>query len=101
MLRNLLIQTFGQFNKNHKYQKFVIIARSRTGSNLLHSLLNSHPSIEANGELFHKTKESSCREIWDSIFVKKNRFLQHVGFKIFYYHPLKSADQEVWDFIKK
>ena len=100
MLRKLLTTMFGQIGKNRKYQKFVIISRSRTGSNLLCDLLNSHPKIEANRELFHNTNAHSCREIWESLFVKKYWNIKYVGFKIFYYHPLKSVDKEVWDFIE-
>jgi hypothetical protein len=32
--------------------RFAIITRGRTGSNLLHSLLGSHPRVRAGGEIF-------------------------------------------------
>ena len=36
------------------FNKFCIISQSRSGSNLLVSLLNSHPAIICHGELFHR-----------------------------------------------
>ena len=85
---------------NTDYDKFVIVTRSRTGSNLLKSLLNSHPEIIAEGELFRRLEGRSCKEIWDNTFSPKSKKIKYIGFKLFYYHPLDSDDKEVWEFIK-
>lgn len=79
------------------YEKYVIISRSRTGSNLLISLLDSHPQIMAKGELFRRLEENSTEGIWNDIFNKKQFGVKFVGFKIFYYHPIDSEDKSVWN----
>ncbi len=84
-----------------KYQKFVVITRSRTGSNLFMSLLSSHPNINAHGEVFSKIHNQSCQEIWKNTFVNKHKWIKYVGFKIFYYHPLDSNDKDVWEYLKQ
>lgn len=86
---------------NRNYQKFVIITRSRTGSNLLVSLLNNHPNIHSEGEVFRRIGGTSCLEIWNSIFTSKLSRIKYVGFKIFYYHPLDSDDISVWNYLKE
>lgn len=96
LLQKKRISSFGTL----KYKKFAVITRSRTGSNLLISLLNSHPQIEANGEVFSSVKNRNCNEIWNTIFSKKSKRIQLVGFKIFYYHPNESDDKEVWELLK-
>lgn len=87
---------FGNFN----YGKFVVITRSRTGSNMLIKLISSHRNIQAYGELFNQIKDKNCEEIWGDTFSKRLNYVKFVGFKIFYDHPLSSDDKTVWDFIK-
>jgi len=92
-LRNGFYRLFG-----HKdYQKFIIITRSRTGSNLLISLLDSHPNIEAYGEMFNRLHGRASQRVWNGVFGFKSKSIQLVGFKIFYYHPLDADDNWVWD----
>ncbi len=78
--------------------KFVVITRSRTGSNLLISLLDSHDDIVAFGEKFNRLEGRSCQSVYDEIF--RNKPNKQVGFKIFYYHPLDSEDKSIWDLIQ-
>lgn len=92
-LRNLYYRVFG----SDRYTKFIIITRSRTGSNLLISLLDSHPEIEAFGEMFNRLHGNSSEWIWNGVFGYKSKSVKVVGFKIFYYHPLDSDDQWVWE----
>jgi LPS sulfotransferase NodH len=80
-----------------QYHKFVIISRSRTGSNLLISLLNSHPHVVAYGEMFNHLHSASPQQIWSSIFTYYPTTTKQVGFKIFYYHPLDSDNKWIWD----
>lgn len=96
-VKRTLVSLFG----NNKYKKLIIVARSRTGSNLLASLLNSHPKIEVRGEVFSRIKQASCRTVWNKVFSKRLPWIKYLGFKIFYDHPIDSDDKEVWDFIKK
>ena len=53
--------------------KFIVITRSRTGSNLLISLLNSHPSITAYKEVFGKLENRSTQKLWDDTFSIQNK----------------------------
>lgn len=87
---------FGKRN----YTKFCIISRSRTGSNLLISLLNSNPDIKAHGEKFGKIGNKENYEVLKEIFPKK-AIKKAIGFKIFYYHPIDSDDKGIWDFLRR
>lgn len=76
-----------------KYDKFVVITRSRTGSNLLISLLDSHEDIIAYGEKFQRLGKNNSSQIYNTIFpIESNKI---IGFKIFYYHPLDSDDKSI------
>ena len=92
-----------------KYQKFIILGRSRVGSNLLISYLNSHPSVYAHGELFGNTTPSGLVEFrWNKPeeYLYKYGYrnyssrIKAVGFKIFYYHPVKGEPKKIWDILK-
>jgi len=84
-----------------EYVKFIVISRSRTGSTLLINLLNSHPNICAEGEVFKFMNGDSQNKRWSEFFSKKNKTSKAVGFKLFYYHPIDSNDNSVWDEIVK
>lgn len=116
MLNHHLIQG------HHNYQKFVVLARPRTGSNLLVSLLQSHPNLRLFYELFNKSL--SNKTFWDFInydiddvyqykeeepvsFLKKlvyremPKSVSGVGFKLFYTHARSSNENQVWDYLKE
>lgn len=81
--------------------KFVIISTARTGSNLLVSLLNSHPKISCHGEVFKVyTNKEALQSNWDAIFRNTKTKKQCVGFKLFYEHPLNSSNKFIWDLIE-
>lgn len=84
----------------HQYKKFVIITRSRTGSNFLKTLLNAHENIYVLGEMFQMLRNNTCLDIWKEIFSERPPKIKWVGFKLFYYHPLDSQSREVWHFLK-
>lgn len=86
--------------KYDRYLKFVIITRSRTGSNLLVSYLNSHEQINCQGELYSQLGDRTSQAIWLSCFKKLPKRIKAVGFKLFYYHPNDSSDTYVWDQIQ-
>lgn len=98
-LRNLFINqrnsVFGSFD----YEKFIVITRSRTGSNLLMSFLDSHPEIIAKGEVFNRLNEKTTESVWSKFFTKKPKEIKYAGFKIFYYHPMDCENREVWNII--
>ncbi|WP_424494761.1 sulfotransferase domain-containing protein [Salinimicrobium sp. GXAS 041] len=99
-LKKILVTKGNEHFGNCNYGKFVVITRSRTGSNMLIKLISSHRSIQAYGELFNQTKDKNCEKIWTHTFSKRLNYVKFVGFKIFYDHPLGSDDKTVWDFIK-
>lgn len=98
------------------YTPFVVLGRSRVGSNLLRSLLNAHPHIVAFGEVFRDVRELD----WDHVgyfqdrssgamvqrdpvrFVQTRllgrypRSIRAVGFKMFYYHAREGNQAGVW-----
>jgi LPS sulfotransferase NodH len=80
------------------YEKFVVIARARTGSNLLLSLLNNHQQIRAFGEKFSRLGNKNTKLIFNEIFPKKST--KTIGFKLFYYHPIDSEDKSIWEILK-
>ena len=87
---------FGDTN----YKKFAIISDSRTGSTLLMQLLDSHPAIICFGEEFKNLENSSSSKVWKEIYRKRRKSTQWVGFKLFYFHPWKNKDQDVWKFLE-
>jgi LPS sulfotransferase NodH len=120
-LMHKLALEMGLSAKNAAYTRFVIIGRSRSGSNLLRSLLNAHPHIEAYGEIFRSQEAMD----WDHIGSLKNDKMQQqlwqdpvkfinervfrpypkataaVGFKIFYYHAQDGSWQTVWPYLEQ
>lgn len=79
-----------------KVQRFMILGSARTGSNLLLSLLSTHPRIKTYGELFNldSLPKTSLREALDDpvTFLRQRVHQNHkseiaaVGFKMFYEH---------------
>lgn len=98
-MNRILNSLFGK-HKKRNYERFVVITRSRTGSNLLISLMNSHPQIEAKGEVFSRLEGKKTRVIYDEVFPVKSD-LSCLGFKIFYYHPLDSKDRSIWKILEE
>ncbi|MGE0463951.1 MAG: sulfotransferase [Vicinamibacterales bacterium] len=102
-----------------QYTPFVVVGRSRVGSNLLRSLLNAHPHIVAFGEVFRDVNEldwdhtgyfqsSSVRDVVQReplrfletrLFGRYPRSVRAVGFKLFYYHARDGAQAAIWPWI--
>lgn len=99
-IRDFAVKMRNSIFGHKKYKKFIVITRSRTGSNLLISFLNSHPNIIAKGEVFRRIGDKPSIMVWNNFFSKKLKNVKYVGFKIFYYHPLDSQDKDVWNYIK-
>ena len=82
------------------YRKFIVLSRSRTGSNMLIQSLNSHPNVAADYEIFAKLNGRSESDILARAFAKQPFYIQAKGFKIFYYHPQDATDSPVWDMLQ-
>jgi LPS sulfotransferase NodH len=110
------IRRRGLLDGQSAYSRFIILGRSRTGSNYLRGLLNSHPQVVVFGELFRNYEQvdwaypgyvQTPRMMAD---MRRDpvAFLQHevysrfpeetaaVGFKIFYYHAHEHGWDRLW-----
>lgn len=83
-------------DRHSDFQRFIVLSRSRTGSNMLLSFLNSHPNIHAEGEVFNRLNGRSYREILSRVFADQPSRILAKGFKIFYYHPLDDDSCAIW-----
>ena len=82
----------------HEKKKFLILAQSRSGTQLLRTLLHSHPDIHCDGELLHKNLEyTRFRWLRELSRVYPEPLLQHwqnkksapvFGFNLMFYHML-------------
>lgn len=102
------------------YTRFVIIGRSRVGSNLLRGLLNAHPGIVAFGEIFRDTsvtdwdhtarfQSAAMRACLGSdpvkfidrhVFGLYPRSVGAAGFKLFYYHARSGQEAAIWPYLR-
>jgi len=78
------------------FRRFIVLTRSRTGSNLLVSFLNSHPNIYAESEIFSWLHGRDHREVLAETFANQPFFIKAKGFKIFYYHPQDDDSGALW-----
>jgi LPS sulfotransferase NodH len=105
---------------HREYTPFVVLGRSRVGSNLLRSLLNAHPHVTAFGEVFRKINEldwdhvgyfqsasasalverDPVRFLDTQLFGRYPRAIQAVGFKLFYYHAREEAHAGIWPWLR-
>lgn len=84
----------------HSYRKFVVLSRSRTGSNMLIQSLNSHPQIAADYEIFAKLQDRAETDILARAYARQPFYIKAKGFKIFYYHPQDAKDSPVWEMLQ-
>lgn len=79
------------------FTKFIVLSRSRTGSNMLMSLLNSHPEIIAEHEILARLNRRDPRDIVAGAYAKQPYYVKAKGFKVFYYHPLDGNSAALMD----
>lgn len=79
------------------FRRFVVLSRSRTGSNMLLSFLNSHPNVYAEGEIFGRLNGRNYTKMLAAAFGKQPRDIKARGFKIFYYHPIDDTKSNIWN----
>lgn len=112
--------TAGLIDGHKDYVRYIILGGPRTGSNLVRSLLNSHSSIIAFGEIYRNKHEIG----WDlpgyfktkrmlelfrnnpveflktEVFKKVPKGISAVGFKLFYHHAQDNIWKLLWPFLK-
>ena len=88
-----LLSTVG----HNKFKRFIVLSRSRTGSNMLISFLNSHSNIHAEGEILSKLSGRNHKNILAKVFAKQPFYVKAKGFKIFYYHPQDDKSSGIWN----
>jgi LPS sulfotransferase NodH len=92
-VRHLARATFG----HRAARRFVVVTRSRSGSNMLLSMLNSHPAIEARGEVFAHIGAEDAPHVVAKLFASRvPREVEAIGCKCFYYHPLRQSPEPLW-----
>lgn len=94
-LDRLLAPLYG----HRDFTRFIILSRSRTGSNLLASLLNSHPNVVVDGEILGRLDGRDPRRVLGGVFGRQGRMVQARGFKIFYYHPVDGSGEPIWEML--
>ncbi len=118
-LRNLALD-LGLLGGHVDYTRFIILARSRTGSNLLRGLLNSHSGVLTFGEIFRNTDQvdfavpryetsrrmlalyqrDPLRFLSEHVFRRLPAQYKAVGFKLFYYHARIDPWRGVWTYLQ-
>ena len=103
------------------YTRFIILGRSRTGSNFLRGLLNSHDQVLVFGEIFQNKNtigwampgysnndrlmlefhQEPVKFIENRVYKKFPANIRAVGFKIFYYHAHDDAWLPIWDYLRQ
>lgn len=91
--RYRLLRPFGDTD----YRRFVVLSRSRTGSTLLVSYLNSHPNVRCEGEVFGRLDGRPYEKTLARIFAREPRHIRAKGFKLFYYHPVDGDGAGLWN----
>jgi len=93
--KKLVIKLFSNFG-NTDYRRFMILSRTRTGSTMLLSLLNSHPNVYAEGEIFRALNGRNYKDILTKVYTKLPSYIKAKGFKIFYFDPIDDDSNNIW-----
>ena len=83
-----------------RFTRFIVLTRSRSGSNLLSSYLNSHRQVYTRGEIFWNLNGRDWRQMLDREFAKEPAYIKARGFKIFYYHPQDDPECGLWEHLE-
>ncbi|MBE9080343.1 sulfotransferase [Romeria aff. gracilis LEGE 07310] len=113
----------GILPQSREYQKFIVLTRPRSGSNLIGDYLGSSSQIALSGEIFQNLKKRIIWNYWqpqkykspetlalrrdhpirfleDIVFRPYPVHLQAVGFKLFYSQARSPRQDVVWDYLK-
>jgi LPS sulfotransferase NodH len=108
-------------NGHTDYTRFIILGRSRTGSNHLRGLLNSHSQVVVFGELFSNydsmdwaypgyqqsdrmmelAQSDPVRFLETEVFAPFPAETAAVGFKLFYYHARAHGWDRLWTHLQE
>jgi LPS sulfotransferase NodH len=84
--RNIFVAGYLPLFGTRDYQRFLIVAHPRTGSNLLLDALATSSEVAAYGEIFarHRRKDKDFAHIFVHVLKKHPRSIKAVGFKLLY-----------------
>ena len=97
---NYILFRLGCLLGHRNYRRFIILTRGRTGSNMLLQMLNSHPNVYTEGEIFMYLQNKSLDYKLSRIYRRVPWRLKAVGFKLFYDHPVDDTSGALWDKLK-
>lgn len=95
--------------RRNKYTRFIVLTKSRTGSNLLVNSMQMHPEMKVFGEIFRGGADAAVKAailnsvedyLQGQIFKHYGREIKAVGFKIFYKHPVYDHTGKVWQYLQ-
>ena len=106
---------------NREYVQFVLLGRSRTGSNFLRGLLNAHSEALVLGEVFKNPEAIEWGTDFQSppkdalllyqsdpvsfleqyVYGEKPHWVHAFGFKLFYYHAQSEPWDTIWPHLQK
>lgn len=118
-LRDRMIRQ-GWLGGHRDYTPFLLLARSRTGSNLVRGLLGSRSDVRLFGEVFKRAdsiewgadalpvrgralalyRHDPVKFLWTYVLGNQPREIRAVGFKLFYYHAQTDPVQAIWPALK-
>jgi LPS sulfotransferase NodH len=118
---NIIYPMLTNIYGSKEYTRFIILSRSRTGSNFLRGLLNAHSQVITYSEMFKNNKaiewgfpgyndakatlalfqNDPVEFLKKKVFTKYPRKTAAVGFKLFYYHAKDSQWSGLWSFLKE
>ena len=78
---------------------YLIITRSRSGSNMFKDYLNSHPKVKSMAELCRTNEGLDIEAMIKKVYDQTND-IEASGFKLFYYHPNDGSPSEIWGRLK-
>lgn len=90
-----LLRPFGGVD----YTPFILLSRSRTGSNLLNSSLAGHPSVRVKGEHFGSLRGDTIEKRYAQVFGRQPGYVRAAGCKVFYYHPHHGDPRPLFDLL--
>ena len=97
------LELIGVFSR--QYTPFLILTRSRSGSNLLTRTLQSHPHVIAQGEVLRTSNplpehvEDDPVESVRRVYIPHPQHVQAIGFKLFYTHN-DDGRHEAWKWLR-
>lgn len=101
-----MAKNLAALNGHSDYTRFVLLGRSRIGSNFVLKTLNEHPHVHTCGEVFRPNNDKA-RHVDGERYLKTNVFhrypqtIEAVGLKLFYYHAQDDAQQAtVWPYLQ-